>query len=150
MPNREVHVAAGIVCGGALAAICAEDQTPSQFVMETLGGLTGGYVGGRLPDILEPATSPRHREIAHSVVTGGSMIHLGRCQLLKWQQGCRKQADLARDRRREQMTGSLRELGFQLLEMFWRAFAGAIAGFLAGYVSHLVLDAVTPLSIRLV
>jgi len=30
----------------------------------------GGYWGSRLPDVFEPANSPHHRAMAHSLATG--------------------------------------------------------------------------------
>ena len=34
-----------------------------------------GALGGALPDVLEPATHPGHRDLFHSVVTGASICY---------------------------------------------------------------------------
>lgn len=128
MPKRDVHVNTGMVCGAGLAMICAQNQKPEQFIIETLGGIAGGYIGGRLPDIIEPATSPRHRDSAHSIAAGGGIIKFGNIQLCEWQQACREKATEAQERRKAQIPGSLKEFGCYLLEMFCQALAGAIAG----------------------
>ena len=59
----------------------------------------------------------------------------------------REKAEMAKFLKQVQVKGSLQEFGYILLEMFWTALAGAIAGLIAGYISHLILDAQTPLSI---
>jgi len=71
MPNRPTHQTVGALAGGAMAAARAHGVEDSQFLAETIGGIVGGWVGGVLPDILEPATSPHHRKVMHSVVAAG-------------------------------------------------------------------------------
>lgn len=150
MPRRKVHTDAGMVFGAGLAVYCAKNQMLYQLAIETLGGIAGGYIGGRLPDIIEPATSPRHRDTAHSVTAGYGIIKLGSVKLCEWQKACRKKANEAQNKRKIQVPGSLEELGCCLSEMFWLALAGAIAGLIAGYISHLVLDSDTPYKICLI
>lgn len=77
-----------VACGGAnlawqLYKINNSSQPPQGF-WETvsrinfleLGFFTaGGAVIGALPDILEPATNPNHRDFFHSVVFGGAVLY---------------------------------------------------------------------------
>ena len=39
---------------------------PIDATLELFGGVVGGIAGGRLPDLIEPATSPNHRDPAHA------------------------------------------------------------------------------------
>ena len=150
MPRRKEHINAGMFYGAGFAAISAKNQNSDYPLLETLGGLAGGYFGGQLPDIIEPATSPRHRDTAHSVAAGIGIIKMGHDKLVEWQQACRRKANEAQNLKKVQVSGSLEELGYILLEMFWLALAGAIAGLLAGYISHLMLDFGTPYKICLI
>ena len=66
MPNTKTHFLVGAAIGAVAYCIIKKSQDqpielPGLFGM----GLVGG-VAGLLPDIIEPATSPNHRELAHS------------------------------------------------------------------------------------
>lgn len=68
MPNRPTHIKGGIATSllthATLCAINKEDITLKDIAAK---GFIG-FVGGVLPDILEPATSPNHRKFFHSVL----------------------------------------------------------------------------------
>jgi hypothetical protein len=51
---------------------------------------------------------------------------------------------------RARVTTGLESLWNALLSVLWRFLAGAVPGLLAGYASHLVLDAVTPAGLPLI
>lgn len=72
----------------------------------------GGMIGGMLPDILEPATSPNHRGVAHSFLALLCLILLG---VFLWN-------------RKDKIT---------LVQAFGE-------GLVAGCVSHLAADSLTP------
>lgn len=72
MPGRQTHVAVGILAGGGFAAYRAREQEQLSTFLEAVGGAIGGYIGGRLPDIIEPALWPGHRQFVHSVAAGGA------------------------------------------------------------------------------
>ena len=55
MANRKMHMIVGGATGGASACFLARDQEPAHQLVETLGGVLAGTLGGRLPDIIEPA-----------------------------------------------------------------------------------------------
>jgi membrane-bound metal-dependent hydrolase YbcI (DUF457 family) len=140
MPNRSTHEMAGAISGAAFALLRVGDASTSQALAEVLGGAFGGWIGGVLPDVLEPASTPNHRELAHSVVVGGALTLV---RLAEWEATCRTEAKgcdaralmfaLGNDARQRAEWGALG----------WRFVAGLLAGLVAGYASHLILDAGT-------
>jgi len=91
MPNFSRHWKTGVfVCGSAAMVTdfflqlnrIKKGQQERFNWMELFGytavGAGVGVIGGVLPDLLEPATTPNHREFFHSVVLGiaicGSLI----------------------------------------------------------------------------
>ena len=75
MPNQDDHFrASATVCG--LARAVRELQLNPQagpgevLVKAAISALIGG-IGGTLPDLIEPATTPHHRGAFHSVAVGG-------------------------------------------------------------------------------
>ena len=150
MPNRSVHV----VTSGALGALYALHMSPSQpeahRLLEVIGGGFGGCVGGRLPDVLEPATTPNHRGRAHSCAAAGTLLKLSNSKLRAWQQKCRDWADEFDRKRSTAPLGSVESVLLQVAALACRLFAGFLAGVLGGYVTHLALDACTPSCISFV
>ncbi len=65
MPNANEHrVKAGIAVGLAVAALDQDDDQnmlPSALIASGIA-----YATGTLPDIIEPATNPNHRQFFHS------------------------------------------------------------------------------------
>jgi hypothetical protein len=141
MPRRSVHAPAGAVSGAALAAYRSRQAPTDQRIAETVGGTLGGLLGGLLPDLIEPAYTPNHRSIAHSAVAG-SALTLAR--LAEWQAGCRTAADNALKRSILYPLGSDERSSAERDAILWRLLAGFLVGLVAGYGSHLVLDASTP------
>src|SRR5258708_140013 len=74
MADGKTHKAIGMTSGAIFAAYKAKNQTPENFIIEAIGGALGGYAGGILPDYLEPAISSWHRDIAHSVAAGSTVV----------------------------------------------------------------------------
>ena len=146
MPNRTVHVQVGAVVGGSFAAYRAWGQ-PGQYVLaEAFGGVVGGIGGGLLPDLLDTPDSPRHREEAHSLSITGTAGYYLSDRLSAWQSSLRDRAQHFAQMR----TASpdlFPQIGYGLLELLFRFLAGALAGLLAGYASHLGLDSLTPSSL---
>lgn len=141
MPNYSTHARAGAVVGILAAAYRAREAPTSQMAAEALGGLLGGWVGGVLPDVLEPARDPNHRKLAHSAVAGGALTL---ARIAEWQASCRTAADAATNRSLAHPIGSAERSAAEWDAFFWRLLAGALVGLVAGYTSHLVLDAGTP------
>lgn len=140
MPNRD-HRPIGAAVGGAAAFVCARNEPPPELFAEVMGGALFGYVGGAMPDWLEPATSPRHRGTFHSVATLVGIAMTGR-GVQKAQLFCRARAQALRDE--AQSLDGWAWLVAQVKAVLWGIAAGACSGFRTGYASHLLLDAQTP------
>ncbi len=151
MPDERTHKYVGLGAGAAYACYRAKEQSPPNWLIEVAGGAVGGYLGGLLPDILEPAISSWHRDMAHSVIGGGAIIAL-KDSLTASERACRENAEKCRVIPMEPQRNIFVPVSQQPLnptELFWRFLAGFLNGLAAGYVSHLVLDATTPRSIPL-
>ena len=113
MPNRYLHEVVGTGSGGTAGYLTAlNEQDP---LLETVMAAIGGYWGGRLPDIIEPASNPNHRQSAHSFVMATSLVEALR-RLNDW--------------RPETQSLVL--------------FRSALIGLITGYLIRLALDGVTP------
>ena len=104
-------------------------------------------MAGSLPDILEPALTPNHRSVAHSVATGYVVAAV---KVDEWSSYCRERAEDYRHRQLQQVLDPIRRTLYWLAEMFWRFAAGCLNGLQAGYASHLALDMFTPSGLPLV
>jgi hypothetical protein len=146
MPRRKTHVRAGVISGGVVAAYRARNGSPASRILEAVGGMLGGWVGGQMPDELEPASlGGCHRSFCHSWSALIAGVQVMDATITGWERQCRKNADIAANRRKNEV--GLTDLqGFFLLvqEMAWRIAAGILAGLITGYGSHLALDAFTP------
>ncbi len=78
MVNTGKHVVWGFLVGIATSAIIQKQQNNEVNWNRAAGlGLISAGVA-ILPDILEPADSPRHRAFAHSAVIGGTIAEIAR------------------------------------------------------------------------
>jgi hypothetical protein len=158
MPGRKTHKYVGAGAGIALAAYKAKDEPNVQFVIEMAGGALGGMVGGMTPDWLEPAISSWHRGVCHSAGVGEAIIYFQNI-LANLANACRENAAKCRivPQVEDVHTGQwirieptpLEQAWADIREFLWTLLAGFLNGLAAGYVSHLVLDAMTPRSIPL-
>jgi hypothetical protein len=147
MPSRRVHTTAGALTGAPYAWYTAQTTDELDRMVEGLGGGMGGAVGALLPDVLEPALTPNHRALAHSVIAG---LGVASVRLDEWRAQCRTNADTYRAKALALPANDPGRWLYWLVELFWRLAAGFLAGLQAGYVSHLALDACTPRSVPLV
>ena len=141
MPNYSTHARTGAAVGVVAAAYRAREAPTNQMLVEAIGGLLGGWVGGVLPDVLEPARHPHHRKLGHSVAAAGALTL---ARIAEWQATFRTAADAAASRSLVHPIGSIERSSAEWDELFWRLLAGVLVGLVAGYASHLVLDAGTP------
>lgn len=100
-----------------------------------------------MPDILEPATSPNHRKLAHSVATGGA---LGLAKIAELQAACRRRAITQNQLAARCAPRSTERSNAEFTAFAWTFTAGLVVGFAAGYASHLTLDALTQRSLPLI
>jgi len=150
MPRNESHVMAGSTAGALYSLFLSKDQKAEDRFLELIGGGIGGYWGGRLPDIVEPAPrNPGHRAFAHSLVVGSASYASAKRFASEWARCFRQAADRLALQNQEQPSSEPDRLLCVALEILLRVAAGMGAGFIAGYVSHLVLDAGTPRSLPL-
>src|SRR5262249_50765645 len=68
MPNRKQHVIAGALTGVVWAALDERVKQSQDRLAYLSGAAMSGAVAGRMPDILEPACSPCHRQFAHGLI----------------------------------------------------------------------------------
>lgn len=147
MPGRRTHKAVGAITGTAYAFYRGRGQSEGNRILEGFGGGVGGAVGGMLPDLLEPALTPNHRGLAHSVLVGAGIVS---AQLDQWSEWCRQKADHYRALQDSTQSDPAKRFLWCLVKMLLRIAAGFLAGVQAGYASHLALDALTPKSLPLV
>lgn len=147
--NGQTHEQVGGPTGAVAAFVLARKQAPAARIVESLGGYVGGVLGAKLPDIIDPPTSPHHRSIGHGVVPVGLASHALVNRIPAWQEQLRRNAD-EHSVAAAQTTGVWDRLLHSLLEFLCRVGAGTLAGIPAGYLSHLALDATTPAGLPLV
>lgn len=141
MPNRSTHALVGVVAGGAVAAARAVKEPTPELAAEAIGGMIGGWAGGMLPDLLEPATSPNHRQLAHSALAAGALTM---AKVAEWQAACRSASAAATQRAATLPVGCAERNNAEVAAVLWRLLAGILVGLVVGYGSHLALDACTP------
>ena len=118
MSSGKTHLVVGGLTGLGLALV---DNKKHKLVHNPLVAPAVGAFFGKLPDIIEPAVNPHHRQIFHSKLTF-AVIGYGIYRAYKW----------------ETKSG---------LESFIRGIL-LIAG--CSYLSHLVCDSTTPRGLPLV
>jgi hypothetical protein len=149
MPSRDVHRPFSAAVGVSFSAYRAHrcyQQYPDPalpIALEMLGGLAGGWLGGALPDWIDPPTSPNHRSFGHGVATVAGAIAWTADAVLDFQMRLRAQADdLVLNRWRLQ--SDFERTISVLAEFLLRFLAGLLDGLIAGYAAHLALDLCTP------
>lgn len=149
MPNGKIHKVVGTAVGCGAAYFRASEQSPRSRTIETLGGMLAGYAGGAAPDILNPAFSPHHRSWAHAILPAGVTGTYVVQKVDGWQGELRDRADM---HAAASFSAASREerACHAMMEVFCLLAAGAVVGFAAGYLSHLAMDATTPMGLPLV
>lgn len=160
MPGRKTHTLVGAVSGAALAAHRTKKNIRHNRLARVAGGAVGGALGGALPDFFEPAISPWHRGQGHSVAAATAVVSSGNL-LTRWEAFCLNSAERCRARPTKLVRDAqgalfvpvppnpLSQVLLTFGEIFWEFLAGFLNGLVAGYTSHLALDALTPRSIPL-
>lgn len=118
MPNALVHRSgAALLVGSALLSI---ESRKKEFTHAPITGSAVAAVCTNIPDWLEPATNPHHRQFFHSPIFGGVVCY-GMYKTYQWQP----------------------ETDFDKFIRLCLLAAGA------GVLIHLAMDSVTPRSIPL-
>jgi membrane-bound metal-dependent hydrolase YbcI (DUF457 family) len=132
MPNRLVHRTTGAGVGLAIGLHQAQGDTDKKRAAEVIASTVGGYLGAAAPDWIDPPTSPNHRSIGHSIVVAGGGIVYTSSHITQWR------AELQTRSAAAFSTGRVGKGYLYLIA------SSLFVGFVAGYASHLVLDASTP------
>jgi len=119
MASGKTHIITG--CGAGLAVSCLDQGKKSELAHNPAIAVPLAGFFGKLPDILEPATNPHHRQFCHSIAVFAG-IGYGLKKAYDWKPENNKEA-------------------------FYRGLA-LVAG--AGYLSHLLFDATTPMSLPVI
>lgn len=117
--NAQEHRFVSAATLGALGGTIA--PTDEERLPYAAAGCAGGYCLGTVPDLIEPASHPHHRQFFHGWLFAGALAY-GVYRLYRWEPETTDQK-------------------------FWRA-VGLIAG--AAYLVHLAMDATTKGSLPLV
>ncbi len=74
MSGRAMHIVAGVSAGVAIYGIIKSVRKEEWTFEGAAGSGLLGALGGMLPDILEPATNPCHRQFFHSLLFGAVLL----------------------------------------------------------------------------
>lgn len=144
MPNGKVHRQVGIVAGAGVALVnTREADSAADRLLELLGGALGGILGAKIPDIIDPADTPNHRDIGHGLLTALKLGTVCWQELPKWQNKCRLSAEAYRAKAAATQDG-VAAFFYELVAALLIALAGALAGVYGGCASHLAMDFCTP------
>jgi hypothetical protein len=146
MPRRPTHITAGCISGLAAGILTSKKLPTDHQLLHVVCATIGGTIGGLAPDSLEPALSPHHRSLFHSLAVGSAA---GSGLIANWQARCHEAAAACVSRAEQAPLGSAQRSEEEAKALLWRAVAGLLVGFLAGYLSHLALDAGTSSSLPL-
>jgi hypothetical protein len=142
MPDRKVHIMAGIISGTAVAGYRARNLAAEDLLPELAGGCFGGLIGGIAPDIFEPAINSWHRSVAHSGASCfASASLLQTCATL--QQQCRSKAQCHTQLKLISQDDWTR-FWHAVMALVWAFLSGFIVGAPAGFISHVILDSASP------
>lgn len=111
--EHRIASAFALAAAGASSARDPKEKSPRAAI-----GFAGGWCCGTLPDLIEPATNPNHRQFFHSFAVAFALAY-GLYKLHRWEPETKLSAVVKG--------------------------VGLLAG--GGYLIHLLLDATTPRSL---
>ena len=129
MPNGNVHNTAGAILGPIAYIFIKDKPTTNEDydIGELLLSTCISTCTARIPDILEPAINPNHRDFFHSIVFGGLLGYAG---YKIWE-------DLQERRRKRKLLNIDKMELIEIGEIFFLILIGSV-------LLHLILDAFTP------
>lgn len=143
MSNRRMHVTVGSIAGAGFAGYRAREQKPLALALEAFGGYHGGRHGARLHDLLEPATTPLHRNVCHGIGFNTAAFAFGKKMLDSAQADLRARARELVDHANDPETGFIETALCLVGAGLAHIGVGYLNGAAAGAGSHLLLDAGT-------
>lgn len=149
MPNGPIHALTSTAAGVACSLYKSNNQSGLARFFESSGGAIGGYIGGILPDWVDPPLHPGHRSLGHGLAPVATGVAFWHRSLDDWQNHLRQIAD---------QHAYCRATSTDFASSAWHAFAEwvlrLLSGFLArvgaGYITHVALDFATPRCLPLV
>lgn len=82
MANAADHALYGGLAGGITYLVMCQYYERDPDLLELLMCAGAAVLSGGLPDIIEPAIHPHHRQFAHSFTTGGILLRLATIAVL--------------------------------------------------------------------
>jgi hypothetical protein len=149
MPNCTLHLHSSSGAGVVFASHKFLGSNEMHGFLELLGGAFGGGVGGILPDRVDAPVHPRHRSMANAIIPVAAAAAFWANGLDTWQ----SHLCLLADRHawvQAVSSDPLVRAWHAFLESVLRVLAGFIAGFGAGYLTHLAFDFGTPRCLPLI
>lgn len=145
MPRKNQHIGIALFAQLAVEVLKPSALEGDDRFWDVVGACLGASFGGVLPDVLEPALSPNHRQFAHGIIPAVAVLHFGKgahCE------GCDSLYCWAREAPRP----SVGVIAPADSTPRWLRFviAGFFRGVPVGYLSHLVADFGTPCCLPLV
>lgn len=136
MPNRTIHSIAGAVAGGIGAILITIERDNPAWDQRAFAGALGGFIGSGIADYVDPPTSYRHRSIGHSLVlcAVGSAVLFAAASRLESSSNPRRISEEPE----EPVSNSNQAV-----------WASILRGLAIGHISHLALDAGSPMGISL-
>ena len=145
MPNKSQHLGIALFAQLTIEALKPSTLEGDDRFWDVVGACLGASFGGVLPDILEPALSPNHRQFAHGIIPAAAAAHFGRgahCE------GCDSLYAWAHEATRPPVGAGVTADSAPRWLRF--VIAGFFRGVPVGYLSHLVADFATPRCLPLI
>ena len=143
--NGKEHAAIGLFAGPVTGLALLIETNRSPTFAEVCGWAVGGLGGAKLPDILEPAIHPGHRQFCHSgTVLAADLAFLQSATLKSWIQWLH---DEAAKQRMKALANPENAILHSMAALILEFAAGALPALFAGYASHLLADCTTPCGI---
>lgn len=145
VPRKSEHIGFALIAQLTVELLKPSTLQDSDRFWDVVGACLGASFGGVLPDILEPALTPNHRQFAHGIIPAAAAAHFGRGA---HREGCDSLYTWAHEaiQTSEETCGSDDSLPRSLRFLI----AGFFRGVPIGYLSHLVADFGTPRCLPLV
>lgn len=147
MPNRNAHIGIALVAQLGIELLQQSGLEDNDRFWDVVGAALGASCGGVLPDILEPALSPEHRQFAHGVLPAVAVACFGQGKYRDGQAALYAWANSAPRPGVDTQPGA-GQVGLSRCIRF--IVAGFFRALPVGYASHLLADAATPLGLPMV
>ncbi|GJQ28800.1 MAG: hypothetical protein HBSAPP03_06840 [Phycisphaerae bacterium] len=141
MPNRREHIGIALIAQLGVELLRKSDLSDDDRFWDVIGAALGATCGGVLPDILEPALSPDHRQFAHGMLPAAAVAWFGKG---KHREGCDALYAWASAGLRPGEHAHAADGQNELPRWMRFIVAGFFRAVPTGYVSHLLADATTP------